>query len=123
MYGIYWNDKKVGHVKVKKDGLYYRLECICSPPQEGIHRIIVGNYQNRISLGICVPQGREYGIKTCVPVKKLTGVPFLFTLVEIQKRIAVFSGMKFEEIDKLNAAHLEIVHGQQVLVIDESQDQ
>ena len=51
----------------------------------------------------------------------MTGIPFEFSLVQDNK-VLLFTDMRFDQLDKLTAARLEIIDGQQMLVIDESRD-
>lgn len=126
MYKIILDNEQVGIAEVKEEGLYYLFICTCNIKQKGIHRICVEDGINKVDLGICVPSGNEFVLRKRIPKKRLLGNIFSFSLNSDQKdkiEVPVQSGMIFEDLEKLNAARLEMINGQQKIVIDESQDQ
>ena len=126
MYSIFDNGTQVGTAEVTREGLYYLFRCSCAPRGEGIHRIVVNDGENQVDLGICVPDSGKFVLRTRIPVKRLTGDIFSFSVAPEKKvsiNIPVQSEMVFDQLDKLNAARLEVANGQPMVVIDESPDQ
>ena len=126
MFKILLDKEQVGTAEVKEEGLYYLFICICNIKQKGIHRVFVDDGINNVDLGICVPFGNEFVLRTHIPKKRFLSDAFSFSLIPDQKNkmeVPVQSGMVFENLEKLNAVRLEIKNGQQKLIIDESQDQ
>ena len=126
MYDIIAGTQVVGRAEVIKEGLYYRFSCKCSPPSDGIHRIIVTDGNNTLDLGICVPTGEWFCLVSRVPIKYLSGEDLKFTLVPKgfqNKPLPVATNKPFEELDKLDSAHLEVTQESIGIVIDPVPDQ
>ena len=116
----------VGQAEVMKEGLYYRFSCKCTPPDDGVYRIIVsdGNYEK--NLGICVPTGAWFCLVSRVPVKYLPGEELKFTLIPKDKKgsvIHVESDKPFPALDKLESACLQETECGAEIVIDPAPDQ
>jgi len=123
MYEILMFDRCVGSAEVKKEGLYYRFICTCIPPDRGIHRIKVSDGDKEQDLGICVPVGSKFYLTSRVPIKRLKGECFNFTLVPEQEEwFPVASGKPFPHLDKIETARLQITNGRPQIVIDPASD-
>lgn len=72
-------DKVVGKAKVSREGLYYRIRCRCALSGDMLCRILVRCGKQEESLGILVPEGREFGLETRIPVKKVGEGPLTFS--------------------------------------------
>ena len=122
MYDIYADTQVVGHAEVLKEGLYYRFVCKCTPPSEGIHRILVSDGNSTRDLGICVPVGEWFCLATRVPIKFLSEDKLEFSLVPKEKQaliVPVETNKPFPELDKLELARLQETDGKTVIVIDQ----
>lgn len=76
VYEITLGGRAVGQASVFRRGLYWYFDCSCSLSGEVICRITVSCGGKTESLGIPVPQGKDFVLRTRVPVKKLgAGVP------------------------------------------------
>lgn len=121
MYDIYMGTKVVGQAEVIKEGLYYRFSCKCTPPDEGIYRIVVSDAGNTKDLGICVPTGEWFCLVTRVPIKYLPGEKLEFSLVPKDKQeiaVPVATNEPFSKLDKLDSAHLQEFDDKMEIVID-----
>lgn len=124
MFEIICNDKIVGTAEVEKEGLYYRIQCVCTPPNMEIHRIYVSDGQRKRDLGICVPIGTNFALTTRIPTKYLNGENLRFFLVQQNAgAIPVETDMEFYDLDKLETARLQVTNGQAEVIIDSAQDQ
>lgn len=126
MYAIFRNDVPVGKAEVKKEGLYYRFTCSCTPPEAGIYRISVSDGNTVRDLGICVPTGAKFTLNARLPAKYLREDKLTFFLISNEERgtesgFPIATGKPFEHLDKLNAARLQMRNGQPVIVIDSAQ--
>ncbi len=126
MYDIFLNDVPVGRAEVKKEGLYYRFICNCTPPDAGIHRISVSDGNTVRDLGICVPMGSKFTLTARLPVKYLREDKLAFSLISNEERgtesgFPIATGKPFQHLDKLKAARLQMRNGQPVIVIDSAQ--
>ncbi len=119
MFAIFAGNDIVGRAEVKQKGLYYHITCVCNPPTNGIHRIIMQENDIQKDLGICVPQGDEFTLFKRIPIKTFQGNDFMFQLVEPGKVAHIVSeNMPFEYLDKLETARLQRTNGQLRIVID-----
>ena len=125
MYDIYAGTQIVGQAEVIKEGLYYRFTCKCTPPDEGVYRIMVSGGDNTKDLGICVPAGEWFCLVSRVPMKYLSGGRLEFTLVPKDKQeivASVATGEPFADLDKLDSAHLQQSDEKTEIIIDPIQD-
>ena len=122
MYSILCKDHPIGTAEIIEEGLYYRFCCKCTTKLVGINRIMVINRSNRVDLGICVPEKNYFVLNTRIPRKHFKDKSFSFELISDDDYIFnnVYTGMMFDKLDKLEAAHLEIVSGQPQIIINQS---
>lgn len=121
LYDIYVDTQVVGQAEVIKEGLYYRFSCKCTPPDEGVYRIIVSDGENTKDLGICVPTGEWFCLVSRVPIKYLPGERLEFTLIPKDKQekvVSVATDEPFADLDKLDSAHLQQSNGKTEIIID-----
>ena len=121
MYDIMMNSQIVGQAEVIKEGLYYRFSCKCTPPNEGIHKIIVSDGKNTKDLGICVPTGEWFCLVSRVPVKNLPGEKLDFMLkLKDQKQTAVpvATDEPFPNLDELDNAYFQESEQGAAILID-----
>lgn len=125
MYDIFADTQVVGQAEVTKEGLYYRFSCKCTPPDEGIYRIMVSDGVNTRDLGICVPTGEWFCLVCRVPLKYLSSDDLRFALVPKDSRamvVPVATNEPFADLDKLSSAHLQVKEGVAEIVINPVQD-
>ena len=70
-YGILMGGKEIGTVKVTRQGLYYGFDCRCDLSGEVICRLTVTCGTKTHNLGIPVPEGGAFKLRTRLPVKQL----------------------------------------------------
>lgn len=115
------NTQAVGRAEVKKEGLYYRFFCTCTPPDNGIYRIVVCDGSNTRDIGICIPTGTV----ARVPIKYLPGERLTFSLVPKDRKetaVPVATGEPFERLEQLDNARFQVTQGQPEILIDPAQD-
>ena len=121
MYDVLMNTQVVGKAQVSKEGLYYRFSCQCTPPDDGIFRIIVSDGTNTKDLGISVPE-RETVSR--IAIKYLPGKNLSFSLIskeKLQMAIPVKTDEPFACLDKLDTASLQEKGEQTEILIDPAQ--
>lgn len=113
MYPILYYNAPVGDAEMKREGLYYRFICTCTPPDTEMYRIFVSDGKTEIDLGICVPEGGRFVLRCALPAKRLSGQTLVFTLKENKgMRHPVTDGEPFSALDKLDDAYFEVIDGQ-----------
>lgn len=113
MYEITWNGMQVGKARVEKDGLYYKITCVCTFDDTDIHRVIVSDGESFVKLGVCIPEGDQFYLTTKVPVKSLRGNKLSFMIKSnCTTGIPVISGKPFAHLERLETARLQIKNGQ-----------
>jgi hypothetical protein len=121
LYDIYKGSNLVGSATVKKEGMYYKLTCVCRPVMDGRYRIKVYYGREVIDLGICVPEGGNYTLVSRILVKKLLQEKITFVLEEDSNnplRVGIAPEKHFPYLDKLTAARFLYQNGQPVIIID-----
>ena len=68
---IYWKNEAVGQEIVKKEGLFYTLDCDCGEETGQLLRLMAQTETGWISLGIPVPEGGKLRLRTRISVKNL----------------------------------------------------
>ncbi len=116
-YEIMLGDKAVGHARVSREGLYYRIRCRCALSGEMLCRILVRCGKREESLGILVPEGGEFGLETRIPVKKIGEGPLTFSAAprhrDLEGRFISLSPEEpFRYISRLKDAYLVKHNGQ-----------
>ena len=70
-YQILMGGKEIGTAKVTRQGLYYCFDCRCDLSGEVICRLTVTCGEKIHNLGIPVPEGDTFALRTRLPVKQL----------------------------------------------------
>ncbi len=119
MYDVLYNNIPIGYAKAEKVGLYYNFLCKCKFPNNEIYRIKVSDGAKERMLGVCVPEGNYFVLKTRIPVKELQSEVLCFTAeMRTENGISVVSGESFLYLDKLETARLQISNGQPRIIIE-----
>ena len=110
-YPIYLGIEAVGQAEVEKRGLYYHFFCQCKLTGEVIFRIVAETGETRENLGIPVPEGKHFSLKTRVPVSHFAQCEPVFRLVprhpEVYEKAVPFSPQEpFAYLQKLEKAYL-----------------
>lgn len=70
-YPILLGQETVGEADVTKEGLYYRFDCRCSFAGESMFRLHAVCDGKEAMLGLPVPEGEGFVLRTKVPAKRL----------------------------------------------------
>ena len=70
-YQVMLGNKAVGHARIGREGLYYRIRCRCSLSGETVCRLLVRCGTREENLGILVPKDGEFTLDTRIPVKRI----------------------------------------------------
>ena len=109
-YAVYFGNEKIGDATVVKQGLYYKIACLCQFSGAVPFRIIVKN-DREVDLGLCVPMESGFGLSVCIPISKFGRGALHFTAVPKHTQtsancIAVSPDEPFHYIEKLKDAYL-----------------
>ena len=105
---IRYKDKIVGTAKINIEGLYYRFECRCNFPNDGIYRLRAYCNNNSVPLGVCVPREGGFGATTKIPINKL-GAGEICVIAEINEQgctQSIYPEKPFSAIADLDKATL-----------------
>lgn len=114
-YPVYLGEEKVGTARVDKEGLYYRIKCVCHQTDSVPFRI-TARAEHSIDLGLCIPDGDSSGLQVRIPAKRLgEGNPKFFIGTRHdelpEKWVPVSSEEPFADIAKLKNAYMVLHNG------------
>ena len=117
VYDIMLGGRPVGQAAVFRKGLYLYFDCRCRLSGETVCRIRVKCGEAETDLGIPVPEGREFVLRTKKPVKGMgTGVPEFWVMpnrVTLPENwVPVRAEEPFAYLTRLQDAFLEVRDGQ-----------
>lgn len=123
-YAITLGGQVVGVATVCREGLYWAIICRCNFHGEGIFRITARCGGKMESLGIPVPVGDCFELRTRIPVKRLGEGELRFLAVPKYemlsgKFIPLSPEEPFRYLKRLQNAFLETCNGQVGVVIRE----
>ena len=72
-YGVKLGKDTVGKLEITKTGLYYRFVCRCKIQDSSVYRLMVQCQDDRIRIGVPVPDGKGYILDKKLPVKLFSG--------------------------------------------------
>lgn len=79
-YNIFMGENIAGTATLHLEGLYYRIECVCSVPDSRFYTVEIETEGDRILLGTCVPKSKCYGLTKRIPSKVINGKELTFHL-------------------------------------------
>lgn len=56
-YQVTYQDREVGNVQIVREGLYYKVSCVCQREEEQLYVLYAADDSNFVRLGILVPEG------------------------------------------------------------------
>ena len=117
VYDILLGNRSVGQAVMVRQGLYWHFDCRCSLSGEAVFRITVSCGGKTESLGIPVPKGKEFVLRTRLPVKKLGEGELSFRVVPKhapmpERWVPVCAEEPFAYLTRLEAAYLQVQDGQ-----------
>lgn len=120
-FDIFLSQNKVGTVTLRKQGLYYQLECYCSIPMKERFSLVLICGSNEINLGVCVPYEKGFGLKTRIKCAAIEHREPRFALLPknlTQKKpfYPVFKNKPFALLDNLENGYFQIQEGQAGIV-------
>lgn len=110
-YSVLSGNETVGKAIVRRQGLYCCISCRCALTGFVRHKLLVSCGANTVDLGLCVPQGNEFGVDTKIPIKRLGEGELTFRLVPKHNAlkgefVPVSPSEPFGYIRQLQKAHL-----------------
>lgn len=116
-YDVLLGQERVGKVEAARQGLYLYIDCRCRLSGEVIYRLQLTCGECHENLGVLVPEGDCFSLKTKLPVKRLGAGSLLFRVVPRHSELAgMFVPIRPEEpfsyIHRLKQAFLEKRNGE-----------
>lgn len=110
-YPVCFAGKQVGKVQVRRQGLYYQIDCRCHLSGDVICRLQVRCGEKKENLGVVVPQDQGFGLRTRLPVKRIGEGNMTFLLVpkydKLEGKFApIYPEEPFSYIARLKEAYL-----------------
>ena len=124
-YEMKFGGQTVGKAQVAREGLYYRFHCRCRLSGDMIAKVLVTTGGHQESLGVLVPNGDGFELRTRIPAKKLgQGTPEFHVVPNRAGVSGQFVPIKPEEpfsyIARLKDAYLACHNGQPGAIIKEA---
>ena len=114
-YEVRLNNAAAGKVQVTREGLYYRIQCRCTVPDDEVYRLLSVSEHGRENIGVVVPENEGYVLNKRIPAKKLPEDSSFILSAKIEadsgKFIPISPEEPFSYIDQLQSAFLEIQEG------------
>ncbi len=123
-YALNFGQRAVGKVRVTREGLYYRFDCRCRLTGDVVCKVVAVCGDRRESLGILVPEGEGFALKTRLPCKRIgEGEPEFLVLPnrpEIRGTfVPIYPEEPFAYLARLKDAYLATQDGQVGAVLRE----
>lgn len=110
-FAVVLGGERIGTAKVVKEGLYYRIRCLCTVSGSVPLKIIASGSEN-VDMGLCVPMGDKFGLETRIPVKRIGEGELHFSARPRHRQTGEFMQVlpdePFRYIDRLKDAYFEI---------------
>jgi len=124
-YEIYQGEQRVGTVQVSAEGLYYSFFCRCVLSGETMCRIIVTCCGQTHSLGLPVPEGDEFVLRTRMPAKRLGQGLLQFRVIPKHTRVGgkfipISPEEPFRYLARLENAVMQIRDGKPGILLQEA---
>lgn len=102
-YPVYWKDRKTGVVNIEKEGLYYRFSCCVQLPAGTRCHLYASKEEKDYDLGLCIPQGADFVVRTRLPAKRFAPGNYRFCLRQpgAERFVPVSSNLPFDALDNL----------------------
>ena len=125
-YSVFSGEEVIGKVLVQRQGLYYRISCRCQLTGTVRYKLMASCGENTADLGLCVPHGRQFGVDTRIPIKRLGEGSMSFRLLPKHSKmdgrfVPVSPDEPFGYIRQLQKAHLATRDGTVGVVLAEDQ--
>ena len=125
-YQILMGDKGIGAVTVTRQGLYYNFDCRCDLSGDVICRVMVICGGEMHNLGIPVPEGGTFVLRTKLPTKQLGEGEMQFQVRPNHKKVEgqfvpISPEEPFSYLSRLQDAFLEFREGVPGVVIPDQE--
>jgi len=124
MYDVLLGGQPVGKVMAERSGLYWLFSCRCRLSGEIMYKLSVTCGDVTENLGVLVPDGKDFCLKTKLPAKRLGAGEMKFQVLPRHKELAgkfiPLSPQKpFAYLTELENAFLEVRNGVQGICLKE----
>ena len=128
MLDIMLNGQVVGKARICKEGLYFCFDCCCRFSGEIVFRLQVQCGERTENLGIPVPQGKDFVLRTRIPAKRLGDGELTVRAIPKHSRVSetfipIAPEEPFRYLQRLQNAFLAVRDGKTGIVIPEREDQ
>ena len=124
-YDIYQGEQRVGTAEVTAEGLYYGFCCRCVLSGETMCRITVTCDGHTHSLGLPVPEGDTFVLRTRMPAKRLGQGQLQFRVIPKHIRVGgqfipISPEEPFRYLARLENAVMQVQDGKPGILLRES---
>lgn len=125
-YSVFSGGETIGKVWVQRQGLYYQIRCRCDLTGTVRYKLMASCGDITVDLGLCVPQDKQFGVDTKIPIKRLGEGTLSFRLIprhsSLEGRFVPVSPEEpFGYIRRLQMAHLALQGGAIGILFAETQ--
>ncbi len=125
MCEIQLGGQAIGQAEIVKEGLYYRFTCRCRLSGEVVYRLQARCGEMTENLGIPVPEGKDFVLRTRLPIKRLGegSITVIATPKEAGlegKFVPLSPEEPFQYLRRLQNAYLQTRCGQVGVVLSDS---
>ena len=126
-YDVFLGKEKAGTAQVLKEGLYYRIKCLCRFTGDVPYHVEVCAGERSFDLGLCVPTEGGFGLVTRVPAKRLGEGALKFNASPRHQKLAgrfvpIRADEPFAYLSSLKTAFLAKIGGQVGAVLPDQSD-
>ena len=118
-YDVLLDGTAVGRVQVSRQGLYDHYSCRCRLPKKEVCRLYVRCGDRQENLGVLIPEGDGFCLKTSIPAKRLGAGERTFLVVPKSQKepqpmvfLPICPDRPFDFIEQLKEACLAVRDGQ-----------
>lgn len=127
VYPVFWGEKRVGNISLRKNGLYYKLDCQCSLPGNSIFRLFAECGDWKCKIGIPAPEGACYALRANVRFGEIPVDDLRFFIAadenqSLQQRIPIYEDKPFLHMGDLEKMIFKNIDGQIYLMLNADQN-
>lgn len=120
-YDLYFGDTVAGKVYVRREGLYYCIQCDAEPPVMDKYWLAAEKNGNPVIIGMCVPEGKRLRSFNRFAVNRLPEGEYKFCLVtekDPSDKIPIYADQAFPNLQEIESGMLYVHNGRFYLKIN-----
>lgn len=113
----------IGTAQVRKEGLYYRVECQCRKETQSILRLAAHCEGGTVMLGVLCPNGDRWTLETKIAAKHFKGRIMQIAVVgqrSNERFVPIYENKPFAYLSEVRYARFAIRSGQLGMIVSET---